>query len=80
MLELILERKVTNMNMEIKGGYTKSENIIKVVNRLLDLRYDDSNSLKIKRAEVQCMLELGVINQDHADYIYSMFDRCVKGE
>lgn len=78
MLELILERKVTNMNMEIKGGYTKAENIIKVVNRLLDLRYDDVDSLKIKRAEVECMKELGVLNDEQAQYIYTMFDKLVK--
>lgn len=78
MLELILERKVTNMNMEIKGGYTKAENIIKVVNRLLDLRYDDIDSLKIKRAEVECMKELGVLNDEQAQYIYTMFDKLVK--
>ena len=78
MLELILERKVNNMNMEIKGGYTKAENIIKVVNRLLDLRYDDVDSLKIKRAEVECMKELGVLNDEQAQYIYTMFDKLVK--
>lgn len=78
MPELILERTVTNMNMEIKGGYTKAENIIKVVNRLLDLRYDDIDSLKIKRAEVECMKELGVLNDEQAQYIYTMFDKLVK--
>ena len=73
-----MERKATNMNMEIKGGYTKAENIIKVVNRLLDLRYDDIDSLKIKRAEVECMKELGVLNDEQAQYIYTMFDKLVK--
>ena len=64
--------------MEIKGGYTKAENIIKVVNRLLDWRYDDIDSLKIKRAEVECMKELGVLNDEQAQYIYTMFDKLVK--
>lgn len=63
------------MNEKILGGYVKAENIRKVINRLTDIRFDTKETLKIKQAEVDLMVDLDVISEDQAKFMTDMFKR-----
>lgn len=63
------------MNEKILGGYVKAENIRKVINRLTDIRFDTKETLKVKQAEVDLMVELDVISEDQAKFMTDMFKR-----
>lgn len=63
------------MDERVLGGYVKSSDIRKVINRLTDIRFDTKETLKVKQAEVALMVELNVISEDQAKFMTDMFKR-----
>ena len=63
------------MNDKINGGYIKAENVRKVINRLSDIRFDTDADIDKKEAEVKCMLELEIISDDQAQFLFDMYKR-----
>ena len=63
------------MNEKILGGYVKAEKIRNAINRLTDIRFDDAESIKIKKAQVELMVDLEVITEDQAKFMTDMFKR-----
>lgn len=63
------------MTDKINGGYIKAENVRKVINRLSDIRFDTDADIDKKEAEVKCMLELEIISDDQAQFLFDMYKR-----
>lgn len=63
------------MNEKIVGGYVKAENVRRVINRLADIRFDSDQDIMMKEAEVRCMVELEVISEDQAQFLFDMYNR-----
>lgn len=63
------------MNDKINGGYVKAENIRRVVNRLADIRFDTDQDLMMKEAEVKCMVELEILSDEQAQFLFDMYRR-----
>lgn len=63
------------MNEKIIGGYVKAENVRRVINRLSDIRFDTDADIDKKEAEVKCMLELEIISDDQAQFLFDMYKR-----
>lgn len=63
------------MSDKINGGYVKAENIRRVVNRLADIRFDTEQDLMMKESEVKCMVELEILSDDQAQFLFDMYRR-----
>lgn len=63
------------MSDKINGGYVKAENIRRVVNRLADIRFDTDQDLMMKEAEVKCMVELEILSDEQAQFLFDMYRR-----
>lgn len=63
------------MEERLLGGYTKSANIRKVINRLTNIGHDTPETIKIKRAEVNLLVELEIINEEQAKVLTDIFKR-----
>lgn len=63
------------MNDKINGGYVKAENIRRVINALSDIRFDKDEDIMKKEAVVQCLIELEIISDDQAQFLFDMYKR-----
>lgn len=63
------------MNDKINGGYVKAENIRRVINALSDIRFDKDEDIMKKEAVVQCLIDLEIISDDQAQFLFDMYKR-----
>lgn len=65
MLELILERKVTNMvKLIYKGKYTKANDVMKITEAISDTRNNMDESLEHRFGQLDCLYSLGLIDEE----------------
>ena len=63
------------MNDKINGGYVKAENIRRVINTLSDIRFDKDEDIMKKEAVVHCLINLEIISDDQAQFLFDMYKR-----